>query len=224
MSMSSNEPLPIQIKARKDGFVLVPDAEASFETILGFLQQRLEEARDFFHHAQMILDLRERPLRTDEIRSLQCLLMDKVGARITQIRLDEETSYFASPGAGGSVPNPRSVSMPEPVPESTPMIVHSTCRSGTRVESGSDCVILGDVNPGAEVLAVGDVIIFGNLRGIAHAGAAGNRRARIWALSIEPSQIRIADLVAVPPKGNKPVPKRYEVAEIRKDLIEVITV
>lgn len=105
----------------------------------------------------------------------------------------------------------------------TPMIVRSTCRSGTRIESSADCVVLGDVNPGAEVIAVGDIIVFGSLRGVAHAGATGNYSARIWALSIEPNQLRIADLVALPPRGNKPTPKRFEIAEIQNNMIQVIT-
>ena len=104
------------------------------------------------------------------------------------------------------------------------MIVRSTCRSGVRIVSPSDCLILGDVNPGAEIIAMGDIVVFGSLRGVAHAGSGGNRSARIWALSIEPNQIRIADLVAVPPKGGKPTPRRFEIAEIQNNLIEVITV
>jgi len=103
------------------------------------------------------------------------------------------------------------------------MIVRGTCRSGTLVESQSDCIVLGDVNPGAEVIAVGDIIVFGRLRGVAHAGATGNRSACIWAISIEPSQLRIADLVALPPRGDKPVPKRFEMAEIQDNMIQVIT-
>jgi septum site-determining protein MinC len=61
------------------------------------------------------------------------------------------------------------------------------------------------------------------LRGIAHAGNRGDRSARIWALSIEPSQIRIADLVAVPPKGSRRGSGRFEVAEIEGDVIQVTT-
>ncbi|MBP8646568.1 MAG: septum site-determining protein MinC [Syntrophobacteraceae bacterium] len=220
--MSSNEPLPIQIKARKDGLILIPHSDATFESIYRFTAERLEESRDFFHRTAMILDLREKPLRTDEIISLRSLLQEKAGAAITEVLLADGCSLFPNRNHHRSVPTPRSA--PTVVPEPVPTIVRSTCRSGTRIESGSDCIILGDVNPGAEVLAVGDVIVFGNLRGIAHAGAAGNRGAKIWALSIEPSQIRIADLVALPPKGGtKPIPKRYEIAEIQGDLIEVIT-
>ena len=104
-----------------------------------------------------------------------------------------------------------------------PVIVRNTCRSGVRIVSPSDCVVLGDVNPGAEIIAEGDVVVFGALRGLAHAGAGGERTARIWALSIEPNQIRIADLVAVPPRGIKPVPTRFEVAEIQNGVIQVIS-
>ena len=119
-------------------------------------------------------------------------------------------------------PLPRRVETP-PTPDDSALVIRNTCRSGTRIVSQKDCVILGDVNPGAEVIAVGDIIIFGNLRGVAHAGAAGDRSARIWALSIEPNQIRIADIVAVPPRGNKPTPRRFEIAEIQDNRIEVIT-
>jgi septum site-determining protein MinC len=66
-------------------------------------------------------------------------------------------------------------------------------------------------------------VVFGALRGLAHAGASGERTARIWALSIQPNQIRIADLVAVPPRGGKPAVSRFEVAEIQNDVIQVVT-
>ncbi len=61
-------------------------------------------------------------------------------------------------------------------------------------------MVLGDVNPGGEVVAGGDVIVVGKLRGLAHAGAGGNRGAAIWALGVEAKQLRIADLVARAPE------------------------
>jgi septum site-determining protein MinC len=89
--------------------------------------------------------------------------------------------------------------------------------------SPSDCIVLGDVNPGAEIIAVGDIIVFGNLRGFAHAGATGDRSARIWALSIAPNQLRIADLLGVPPRDDKSTAKRFEVAEVQGGFIEIIS-
>ena len=66
-------------------------------------------------------------------------------------------------------------------------------RSGQKMEFEGSLVILGDVNAGAEVLAEDNVVILGILRGMAHAGAKGNKEAIIAAASIESAQIRIAD-------------------------------
>ena len=75
-----------------------------------------------------------------------------------------------------------------------------TIRAGDRIQSEGDLLVLGDVNPGAIVSANGDVMIWGKLSGIAHAGKAGNREAKISALSLRPVQLRIADIVAKGPK------------------------
>jgi septum site-determining protein MinC len=139
-----------------------------------------------------------------------------------EIRMEDNLSLFLERAEGR--PPVASKPVKTDKADGAPVIVRNTCRSGARIVSPSDCVVLGDVNPGAEIIAMGDVIVFGNLRGVAHAGAGGNRSARIWALSIEPHQIRIANLVAVPPRGGKPTPRRFEIAEIQGDIIEVITV
>ena len=68
-------------------------------------------------------------------------------------------------------------------------------RSGQKMEFEGSLVIIGDVNAGAEVLAEDNVVILGILRGMAHAGAKGNKEAIIAAASIESAQIRIADIV-----------------------------
>lgn len=220
--MPSTESPPAQVKADRTGFTLVPDAEASFEAVVNYMRQRLEQSHDFFHKTDIVLDLREKPLRTDQIAALQEVLFDKAKVRIIEVRLTDEISFLVDEAARS-----RQATRSAPEPEhagDAPIIIRSTCRSGVRIVSPSDCVVLGDVNPGAEIIAAGDVVVFGLLRGIGHAGAGGERSARIWALSIEPSQIRIADLVAVPPRGGKPVPKRYEVAEVQNGAIQVITV
>jgi septum site-determining protein MinC len=171
----------------------------------------------------MLLDLRDRSLETAQIAELHQFLKEKGRVKVVEVQLADDLILTVDR------PSPRPQPAPSPRPVSRdardhgPVIIRSTCRSGTHVESPSDCVILGDVNPGAEILAVGDIIVFGNLRGIAHAGALGDRSARIWAFSIEPSQIRIADLVAIPPKGDKSTSRRYEVAEVRGDHIELVT-
>lgn len=220
--MNTNETLPIQVKASREGFTLVLHQTAPFESIVEYMKKRMEESNDFFGHSEMTLDLRSRPLRTDEIAVLHDLLTKKTKVKLVEVRLTDEVRFALDRNKPArEAPPSKRRSAPR---DMEPVIVRSTCRSGARVVSATDCVILGDVNPGAEIIASGDIIVFGSLRGLAHAGANGDRSARIWALSIEPNQLRIADLVAVPPRGNKPVPKRYEIAEVRENLIEVSTV
>lgn len=85
-------------------------------------------------------------------------------------------------------------------------IHRGTLRSGDHLEVEGSVLVLGDVNPGARVSAGGDVRVWGRLRGVAHAGNRGDRRARIVALQLRPLQLRIADAVArgpeeLPPAG-----------------------
>jgi septum site-determining protein MinC len=74
-------------------------------------------------------------------------------------------------------------------------------RAGQAVSHNGDLIIIGDVNAGAEVLAQGDITIWGSLRGIAHAGVDGNTKAEIRALRLQPIQIRIANFIARSPDG-----------------------
>ena len=73
--------------------------------------------------------------------------------------------------------------------------VQNSIRSGQKEEYAGSIVVCGDVNPGAEVIAAGNIMVLGNLRGVAHAGANGNKKAIISANCIEVTQIRIANLV-----------------------------
>ncbi len=81
-----------------------------------------------------------------------------------------------------------------------PLYLQSTVRSGVEIRHPGTIVICGDLNPGGKAIAAGDILVWGRLRGIAHAGAQGNHQCRIHALRMEFTQLRIADAVARPPK------------------------
>lgn len=87
-------------------------------------------------------------------------------------------------------------------------------RSGQVIRYRGNVVILGDVNPGAQVVATGDVIVLGALRGVAHAGADGHRGAVVAALRLCPTQLRIADLVRRAPEGEAQQGGRAELARV----------
>ncbi len=83
-----------------------------------------------------------------------------------------------------------------------PLYLQTTLRSGIEVRHESTIVIWGDLNPGSAAIAAGDILVWGRLRGIAHAGSLGNRSRRIVALKMEPTQLRIADTIARAPESN----------------------
>lgn len=80
------------------------------------------------------------------------------------------------------------------------LTVHRTLRSGSSLRFDGDLVIAGDVNPGAEVQATGNVLVLGRLRGVVHAGCQGDESAFILAFELAPTQVRIARAIAVAPK------------------------
>jgi len=99
--------------------------------------------------------------------------------------------------------------------DETALFLERTLRSGTRIEFPGHVVVLGDVNPGAEIIAEGNVIIWGRLRGMVHAGAKGNKTAVICALDLSPTQLRIAEEVSAslkPQENPKP-----EIARINEN-------
>jgi septum site-determining protein MinC len=79
------------------------------------------------------------------------------------------------------------------------LYIRQTLRSGQCVSHKGHLVIIGDINPGAEVMADGDITVWGSLRGIAHAGIGGNTNAEIRAINLQPIQIRIANAIARSP-------------------------
>ncbi|MBK1990332.1 septum site-determining protein MinC [Sphaerospermopsis aphanizomenoides BCCUSP55] len=80
------------------------------------------------------------------------------------------------------------------------LYLEMTVRSGGEIRHPGTVIILGDINPGGMVVADGDILVWGRLRGVAHAGATGNRECIIMALQMEPTQLRIADAVARAPE------------------------
>jgi septum site-determining protein MinC len=98
----------------------------------------------------------------------------------------------------------------------------TTLRGGQVLHHSGNIVVVGDVNPGAELIATGDILVFGRLAGIAHAGAQGEENARIYALDLAPTQLRIATFIAAEGEAKRrstPVP---EVALARDGRIVIL--
>jgi septum site-determining protein MinC len=112
----------------------------------------------------------------------------------------------------------RNAPLDAPVPENEARWIHQTVRSGQKITHAGHVVVLGDVNPGAEILAGGSVIVWGRLRGVVHAGAQGNDKAVVCALELTPTQLRIAGEIAISPerKGKS----KPEIARLKDGRLE----
>ncbi|MBD2486652.1 septum site-determining protein MinC [Aulosira sp. FACHB-615] len=107
-----------------------------------------------------------------------------------------------------------------PTTHADALYLEMTVRSGVEIRHPGTVILLGDVNPGGIVVAEGDILVWGRLRGIAHAGAGGNRECLIMALQMEPTQLRIADAVARAPE-KLPAQFSPEVAHITPQGIRI---
>lgn len=152
--------------------------------------------------------------------SARSLVADFAGARndIAQRRKRGEASVRRARIESRPSPELRLV---EPSPGT---LYHAaTLRGGQTLHHNGHIVVVGDVNPGAELVATGDVVVFGRLAGIAHAGAQGDETSRIYALDLAATQLRIATYIAAE-DGEKargtPVP---EAALIRDRKIVILT-
>ena len=138
---------------------------------------------------------------SDDARSL---VADFAGARADMVRRRQVPAV-----AGPSTLASAGVALPQTaaaraVPVGIATLYHrGTLRGGQALHNLGNLVVIGDVNPGAELVASGDVVVFGALRGVAHAGAQGDRSARVIALELAPTQLRIATLIATSDPGTK---------------------
>lgn len=107
-----------------------------------------------------------------------------------------------------------------PPPDRT-LLIERTVRSGQSINYPGHVVIMGDVNPGGEIVAGGDIVVFGSLRGVAHAGALGDSNAVVVALCLSPTQLRIATHITRAPDGEEIKPRQPEVASINDGAIVI---
>ena len=88
-------------------------------------------------------------------------------------------------------------------------------RCGTAIEFNGNVVVMGDINPGAEVIATGNIIVTGSIKGLVHAGSNGNNTAIVYGKGIYPTQLRIGNLITVTPGENKKKESGFEIAYIK---------
>jgi septum site-determining protein MinC len=208
----------IQIKGLRDGLLVSLD-DAPWEQQRAALIAQVDAQPSFFQGARLALDVASQVLKVNELVELRDQLSERgitLWAVISESPTTENTAQLLGLATRISKPRPeetRQFSV-EDLGEETAMFLSRTLRSGTRIEFAGHVVVMGDVNPGAEIIAQGNVMVWGRLRGMVHAGSKGNRAAIICALDLSPTQLRIADEVSSPMKPREnPRPERARINE-----------
>jgi len=201
----------ITIKGVKDGLLINLSPTEEWQSITSELSAKIDAKVDFYSGANVTVDLGERPVPKYELSSLKALL-ERRGLTLAVVLSDSDTTNQSALSldlrteTGNKVPG-RKVQETVPInSEETGtqgVMFRRTLRSGRTIHSDGHVVIFGDVNPGAKIIAAGDIIIWGKLRGTVHAGANGDESAIICALDMSPNQLRIAGFFATSPPGKR---------------------
>lgn len=178
----------VVIKGNKYGIVVVMDDTVPFDELKENLLDKFKSAAKFFDKANMAVSFEGRKLSPKEERECLDIISENSDLNIVCVIDNDKLreKYFKK-----AVEDKL-----EELSSHTGQFYKGTLRSGQMLESDSSLIILGDVNPGAKVIAKGNVIILGALKGNVYAGAGGNEDSFVVALFMAPIQIRIGDTIA----------------------------
>ncbi len=195
------------IKGNKRGLTIIFDDKAPWPEVLNSLQSRLQgKERDFLRGAKVTVDVGARILKSQEAAELWSTLEDNdIVIKELHCGQAEEESLSSLPVKhdGSRLPT---------------LVVKRSLRSGQKLSYDGNVVLLGDVNPGAEIESSGFIIVWGDLRGTVHAGITGDIKAWVAAQRLQPTQLRIAQYITRAPEEE---PQEAEIAEVIDNMIVV---
>lgn len=173
------------------GLLMRLEWETSFPQLLVELEEHLQQSLSFFSGAQVFLEVGQRPILQRDIEQLTVVL------ERYDVALQGVISAPLVPNQPPAVLAP----MPHPDAHATLHIERRTVRSGEKIAADGHVIIMGDLNPGAEVIAGSSIFVWGSLKGTAYAGVPDRSDAVIAALHLAPIQLRIAGHIARPPEA-----------------------
>lgn len=208
----------VEIKGIREG-LLVTLGEGPWSNVQDALMQEVDQQASFLEGAKLILDVENHILNAAALSKLRDLLSEK-GMNLWAVLSNSPTTEITAQTLGLATKIHQTASEDGSSLIEHPdwngneaILIKQTLRSGRRIEFIGHVTVVGDVNPGAEVISGGDVVVWGKLRGLVHAGAEGDESAVVCALNLAPTQLRIASKISVPPKDREEI--KPEIASIR---------
>jgi septum site-determining protein MinC len=173
----------INVSQKKDLVVIKINEDAKYEDIIKDMKHKVIQLKKLYKDEKTPIEVVGKVLKNKEIAEIEKIIKEV---------LDVEVDFDMPRELGLS--NIRRTFATE-ISTSETKFHHGSLRSGQRIEEDGSIVILGDVNSGAEVIASENIVVLGTLRGLAHAGAKGNKEAIISAGRLDTAQMRISNIV-----------------------------
>jgi septum site-determining protein MinC len=201
----------ISIKGRQDRLLVTIDEELDWAAQVAELETQLDNQKAFFAGAHLTLHTGHRTLSMDDVQDLQARVARRdirLSAIISQSTATQTVARYLNlvtetPSHQPQTKTAVGVQVSHPGSEDSIWLFHRTLRSGQKVHHPGHVAVIGDVNPGAEIIAGGHVIVWGRLQGLVHAGATGDDSAVVCALDLSPTQLRIGSHIARPPEEKR---------------------
>jgi len=221
----------ISIKGTREGLTITL-GDGDLQDQLKELEQHLETQGSFFQHGTVALQIGDRDIDGEGLKQLSDLLggyemilrtvvttsaASQQAVRALGLRLLGEEARREPPSPARSP----TLTPPRPLEGSKGVLIRHLVRSGQVIRHTGHIVVIGDVNTGSEIIAGGDIVIWGRLQGMVHAGAMGDNSAVVCALDFSPLQLRIGDLIARPAEEEHGKDTLPEIAHVRDNMIVV---
>lgn len=197
----------VSINLKKNEIIIKLNDDAAQVEIVENLKKKLPELKKLYKDEKTPITVTGKILKNREIDEIQELIKSKIDVEID----------FDMPKSLGLSSIKKAFDKKIAVSETK--FHRGSLRSGQRMESEGSLVIIGDVNSGAEVMASDNIIVLGALRGLAHAGAKGNKQAIIAAGLIDTVQIRIANIVKEIDRDEEPMHKQAYVSVVDDNIV-----
>ena len=188
----------IRISSTKDEIRIAVNAATEFDEVLEEFRSKLPRIKKYYEKNRLPIHIVGKALKENEQTAVRTVLKPEIDTKITFGEASEVLGLHAIKRTFESS-----------VETSETKFIRGNLRSGQREEFSGSIAILGDLNYGAEVSAGENIIVTGKIRGLAHAGANGNKKAIISANSIEPTQVRISNILKEIPENDYKLPFIY---------------
>lgn len=197
----------ITFKGVKEGIFINVNTD-DFSIVKEELDKKMKSTANFFKGTK-ILGIKSKLLPPENIIELKYLLKYKYDLIVLEEGMPKLTINSREGNLGCANESAEDIEC------GITKFINGTLRSGQIVKFDGNIVVIGDVNPGALIKARGNIIVLGSLRGVAHAGMEGNLKAIVASYNLQPTQLRIGDIIARPPDDDIESLKLPEVAKIK---------